>query len=80
VPKQSGILIATSIHGVVETPTYKCVHCGRQFTVIRGSGKMRGFCQPCGGVTCGQPRCFDHFPFEKRLDLVEAGKMPLIEL
>lgn len=61
-------------------PTYMCCHCGNHFNVIKGSGRVRGYCSLCNHVTCGAIACMAHFPFEKKLDLVEKGKIPLSEL
>lgn len=58
-----------------EHDSAQCCHCGHHFRVVRGSGKTRGYCQACNGVTCGAQDCFYHFPWEKRLDLYEKGKL-----
>lgn len=60
---------------VDEHDSMQCCHCGHHFRVVPGSGKTRGFCMLCDGVTCGAPDCFEHFPFEKKLDLYEKGKL-----
>lgn len=53
--------------------TIQCVHGGEHFISIRGSGKTRGFCLNCSGVTCGSPQHADCLHKEKRLDLYEKG-------
>jgi hypothetical protein len=78
--KESGAIIITTPAGETQRSTLQCCHCGNHFISVRGSGIQRGFCIPCGKVTCGAKRCMAHLPFEKRLDLIEAGKLPLIEL
>jgi len=36
--------------------TRRCVHCGRHWLAVKGSGTVRGFCLRCNGHTCG-PKC-----------------------
>ena len=56
-----------------------CVHCQRAWIVQPGSGRMRGFCGKCNGVTCGSRKCCDCLgPIEKRIELYEAGKLLVI--
>lgn len=55
--------------------TVQCVHCHRHWVVIRGSGRKRGFCMNCGGVTCGSDKCHQCIPREKRIALFEQGKI-----
>lgn len=63
---------------VDEHDCHQCCHCGGQFRVVPGSGKTRGFCLLCGQVTCGAQKCLEHFPFKKKLDLYEEGKLILL--
>lgn len=72
-----GYIIIADEKGFREMDTKSCPHCGNHFIIIPGSGKIRHFCQACSAPTCDSPRCFEHNPFEKRLELVEAGKLPL---
>lgn len=77
-----GYIMVVDEAGFQEMDTKSCVHCGGHFVVIPGSGKLRQFCQPCGGVVCcDKPQCLTHdpnrHPFTKWLDLVESGKPPL---
>ena len=58
--------------------TLQCVHCGRHWVPEPGSGKVRGFCRCCMGPTCGAQKCDACLPFEKRLDLYEAGKLGVL--
>ncbi len=74
-PKQDGVIIADTDDGRSETPTYQCCHCGRHFTMRKGSGRIRGFCTKCLRVTCGDKECDPCVPFQKKLDLYEAGKI-----
>lgn len=53
-----------------------CVHCQRAWVVKPGSGRVRGFCTRCNGVTCGGRACCDCIgPLERRIELYEAGKL-----
>jgi hypothetical protein len=70
-----GIVIATDGEGrTIEADCLQCCHCQAVWQVQPGSGRKRGFCQKCGQVTCGAAGCLECVPFEKRLDLYEAGK------
>lgn len=51
----------------------QCCHCGSQFFVCPGSGKKRGWCIPCGQVTCGRPGCEEHMHWKKKIELVDRG-------
>jgi len=55
--------------------TKQCVHCGRHWQWEHGSGKVRGYCMNCGGITCGNKRCHKCIPWEKKLELYEKGKL-----
>lgn len=63
---------AVILDGQTVADTQQCVHCGGHFVVRRGSGKIRGWCQRCGGPTCG-PQCMTCVPFEKWLKQVESA-------
>jgi hypothetical protein len=65
------------VEGVELAHTLQCCHCGNHFVSIKGSGKTRGFCLNCSGITCGGPGCDVCVPFEKRLELHEKGKILL---
>lgn len=69
----NGYSISTGEKGTIEHDTQMCVHCGQHFDVVAGSGKVRGFCMQCNGVTCGHNNCHEHFPLEQRMDLYEKG-------
>jgi hypothetical protein len=59
----------------VQMDTLQCCHCNCIWVVHKGSGRRRGFCTNCKQVTCGSPQCVPCIPFEKKLDLYEAGKI-----
>ena len=54
--------------------TVQCVHCGRHWVWKHGSGKRRGWCTKCNGITCGHPGCDACVPIEQRLSNREAGR------
>lgn len=60
------ILIGTD----VVADTVQCVHCNAHFVMVKGSGRIRGFCRNCMGMICG-PSCATCVPFERRLDEAE---------
>lgn len=58
---------------LVEHDTLQCVHCGMHWQVVPKSGRKRGFCMKCMGVTCG-PQCSAACdPWEKQMELVEKS-------
>ena|SRR5579863_8235138 len=60
------------VNGVQSGSTIRCCHCGGHFMVVRGSGKVRGFCRRCMKPTCGDPHCDPCAPFLARLDEAEG--------
>lgn len=65
---------AIMINGRHVADTLQCVHCGGHFAIVKGSGRRRGFCTLCHGVTCGSRGCLACLPTERRLELREAGR------
>lgn len=45
---------------ITKTALRRCVHCGYMWAVVRGSGKLRGFCTSCMGYVCGRAWCVAH--------------------
>lgn len=77
--KASGFIIMDDGNGPVEVAaTLACGHCGKQWIVIKGSGRTRGFCLKCYKPTCGASACFECVPFEKRMDEYEKGLRPTL--
>lgn len=74
VRKAAGAILLDGQH---VADTLQCCHGGEHWVVRRGSGIRRGFCMSCQKPTCGKPACDPCIPFEKKLDLVEKGKMVL---
>ena len=74
-PAGVGILVDPEHGSEVHTDFLQCVHCQGVWPVRPGSGKVRGFCLKCNGPICG-PQCHDCIgPWEKRLEMFEAGKL-----
>jgi hypothetical protein len=42
----------------------QCCHCQYTWRLEPGSGRRRGFCTLCMGVTCGRPPCMECSPFK----------------
>jgi hypothetical protein len=82
--REHGLITITSSNGRIEQPIHQCPHCSGYWIIEPGSRKVRRFCAQCNRLTCGGYigglRCLSHDPIEKRLDLVEAGKLPLSAL
>lgn len=57
-----------------EMDTVQCAHCGRHWVVQPGSGRRRGICGRCGGITCGSQACDKCVPLEQLLTNIEQGK------
>ena len=70
--KPNGYII---IDGQEVAHTLQCCHCGIHFVSIRGSGKIRGKCFACNGITCGKQECDVCVPFEAKLEYEETGKI-----
>lgn len=79
VKKPSGVLITTPEEGgpEVQVDTVQCVHCGRHWVweraVLEAMKGELGFCQRCGGITCGAA-CQACVPQEQQLENIEAGR------
>ncbi len=61
-----------------QTEMVRCCHCGRFWQWVHGSGKLRGKCGLCNGLTCG-PLCpvgEACVPHEEFLANLEAGRPP----
>lgn len=70
--KEAGVIL---IDGQQVGSTKQCCHCGGHFMMVKGSGKLRGYCTKCNEITCGKIGCCKCVPFEKKLEMIEAGKM-----
>lgn len=56
------------VDGMDTAQTQMCCHCGTHWTLVKGSGKRRGWCLECSGLTCGKPSCTSCYPYEKQID------------
>ena len=56
--------------------TLQCVHCGNHWQMVKGSGKVRGFCMRCNGPTCGPQCSAECVPQEKMLEIMEGTRNP----
>jgi hypothetical protein len=73
-----GVVISHDYEGgpVRQCDVVRCCHCDRRWIWQRGSGKLRGKCLICHGITCG-PRCSRKCrPVEQLLENLEAGRHP----
>tara|TARA_Y100000310_G_scaffold98201_1_gene95921 strand:- start:16490 stop:16765 length:276 start_codon:yes stop_codon:yes gene_type:complete len=61
------------VDGEQVADTARCVHCGKHFVMVRGSGRRRGFCLKCSGMTCGAATCLACVPAERRIERREAA-------
>jgi hypothetical protein len=73
---RAGVLIITPWDGgpVQMQDTVQCVHCGRHWIWKPGSGRRRGWCSLCNGITCGKKKCDRCVPIEQWLENVEKGR------
>lgn len=56
--------------------TLQCCHCGCHWQLVKGSGKVRGFCMRCNGPTCGPACSKECVPQEKMLEIMEGTRNP----
>lgn len=74
VRKPDGYTRTTGPNGEhVDCDTLQCCHCGGHFEVIKGSGRLRGFCPRHNAVTCGRSACMVCIDREERLENLERG-------
>lgn len=71
---RSGTVVSQPYEGgpEVQADTLACVHCHFTWVPVRGSGRRRGFCMRCSGVTCGRPSC-------ERTGCVPGGQQRILE-
>ncbi len=73
-PSPHGYILEERDDGrITEHDAMQCVHCQRTWKFRPGSGRQRGWCQRCMGVTCGAVGCMTCLHFEKRVELMERG-------
>lgn len=65
--------------GKKEFENRQCAHCGYQWIYQPGSGKKRGICLGCNGMTCGKQACETKcLVLEKRFDMYEKGEIKIL--
>lgn len=74
VRRPDGYIRAEGPHGRQEVDTVQCVHCGFVWEFMPGSGRQRGFCMKCKGMTCGAKECMECIPLEARIEHIEGTK------
>ena len=67
------VIISAPGKQTIERETLQCVHCGMHWVREPGSGKERGWCMCCHGVTCGAQACNACVPLEARIEIMEGG-------
>lgn len=75
--RMRGTLISTPIDSdkVVQRDCVQCVHCSRVWLWEPGSGRRRGYCLRCNGITCGRPLCDNAcMPILQMIENMEAGR------
>jgi hypothetical protein len=68
--KVSGLVF---LDGQETGETRQCVHCGRHWIWQHGSGRVRGYCMNCGGITCGSQECNVCVPWQKKMEIEERA-------
>ena len=71
------IIISSPGENPLERETMQCVHCGRHWVRVPGSGRRRGWCTRCSGVTCGDQGCDVCVPLEARIEIMEGARTPM---
>lgn len=72
--RPDGYVVTSGPNGRQEIDTVQCVHCGYVWEFIPGSGRGRGFCLKCNGMTCGAETCNVCIPLEARIEHLEGTK------
>jgi len=73
--KASGYIF---LDGKETQETRQCVHCGRHWIYERGSGRKYGFCMNCMGIHCATEECCICIPWQKKMDLIEKGRLDIL--
>ena len=75
--RRTGTIISTSIDSdrTIHQEFVSCCHCSRIWRWQRNSGRLRGWCGRCMGITCGPgcPMGQSCIPREKVIEMLEAG-------
>ena len=72
--RPAGYIQVTGPLGVEEEgETVQCVHCEMHWKIVPGSGRKRGYCLNCDGLTCGKQACETKcVPAEKMIEEMEG--------
>lgn len=73
-PHATIIITDPAVGREIQRDVLQCKHCQTMWVVVPGSGRRRGFCTRCNGPTCGAEACDTCLHFEKRAEMIEAGK------
>ena len=76
---RGAVEIITGPEGEVQHDVKQCCHCGGYWRRVIGSGAIRGHCTKCNADFCG-PNCIVCIPYEKQLEMIEAGQELQLEL
>lgn len=72
--KAAGHITISSSDGTQEFETRQCIHCGKHWVYVPGSGTERGWCMRCHGLTCGAQKCKNCVPYEAQIEIMEGAK------
>jgi len=72
--RPNGTLITYGDGPEVHQDTVQCCHCGRHWIWLPGSGRQRGFCTKCNGITCGNAKCDVCVPAEQQMENLENNR------
>lgn len=54
--------------------TLQCCHCDSHWVVVKGSGRVRGWCQYCARPVCGEAPCMSECrPWEQQMETIERS-------
>lgn len=73
------IVMATEGNGIIESATRQCPHCGGHWEIKPSKAKTIHWCANCDGEVCGKPGCFTCYPFEKKMEDYEKGKLLILD-
>ena len=74
----AGYIVVSDPSGKIQDgETLQCVHCGMHWIYEPGSGRERGWCGRCMGVTCGSQRCCICVPYEAQIEIMEGANTPM---
>jgi len=68
------VVITSPSGGTAERETRRCAHCGKHWLQVPGSGRQRGLCLRCHGLTCGAKPCDPCLPYEVRIEIEEGRR------